>query len=87
MTLWSHHEPVTLFGAVLTQHGWTAIEPAFEWLASTIHGGESLEYEILAAGVSSDLGYIAGIEHSRVAMSPDAVPTSYALRVTTVFRA
>ena len=33
MALWSHQEPVTLFGAVLTQRGWNAIEPAFEWLA------------------------------------------------------
>jgi ketosteroid isomerase-like protein len=86
VTLWSHHEPVTLFGAVLTRRGWSTVEPAFEWLGSTFHGGESLEYEVLAAGVSGDLGYIAGIEHSRVAMSADADPTSYALRVTTVFR-
>ncbi|HEX3285144.1 MAG TPA: nuclear transport factor 2 family protein [Mycobacterium sp.] len=86
MALWSHHEPVSLFGAVLTQHGWSAIEPAFEWLATTFHGGESCDYEVLAAGASGDLGYIAGIEHSVVATSADGEPKRYQLRVTTVFR-
>jgi ketosteroid isomerase-like protein len=86
LALWSHNDPVTLFGAVLTQHGWSAIEPAFEWLATTFHGSESLEYEVLAAGVSGDLGYIAGIEHTVVGTSPTSEPAPYKLRVTTIFR-
>ena len=86
MALWSHQEPVTLFGAVLTQRGWNAIEPAFEWLATTFHLSGSYDYEVLAAGVSGDLGYIAGIEHSVAATSLDTDPRSYQLRVTTVFR-
>lgn len=86
VALWSHVEPVTLFGAVLTQRGWNDIESAFEWLASTFHASESFDYEVLAAGVSGDLGYIAGIEHSVAATGPDTEPTPYRLRVTTVFR-
>lgn len=86
LALWSHEEPVTLFGAILTQRGWDRIEPAFRWLATTFHGGESYDYEVLAAGVSGDLGYIAGLEHSFAATRPDADPGPYQLRVTTVFR-
>ena len=86
MALWSHEEPVTLFGAILTQTGWDRIEPAFGWLATTFHGGQSYDYEVLAAGVSGDLGYIAGIEHSVAATRPESDPGPYQLRVTTIFR-
>ena len=86
IALWSHREPVTLFGALMTKRGWSELEPAFRWLASTFHRGESFRYEVLAAGVSGDLGYIAGIEHSVAARGDTAEPVPYALRVTTVFR-
>lgn len=85
MALWSHQEPVTLFGAELTRDGWAELEPAFVYLAGTFTGSTSCEYEVLAAGVSGDLGYVVGIEHS-VAARRDAPPVTYALRVTTVFR-
>jgi ketosteroid isomerase-like protein len=84
--LWSHREPVTLFGALMTKRGWTELGPAFRWLASTFHRGESFEYEVLAAGVSSDLGYVVGIEHSVAARGERTDPVPYALRVTTVVR-
>jgi ketosteroid isomerase-like protein len=80
----SHREPVTL-GASLMARGWSEIEPAFQWLASHFHGSESYDYEILAAGVSGDLAYIAGIEHGLASVG-NAGPTSLELRVTTVFR-
>jgi ketosteroid isomerase-like protein len=86
MALWSHQEPVTLFGAVLTKRGWGELEPAFRWLASTFHGSESFEYEVVAAGVSGDLGYVAGLEHSVAAAGGRTEPAPYTLRVTTVFR-
>ncbi len=64
---------------------WGEIEPTFRWLASTFSGSESFDYEVLAPGVSGDLGYVAGIEHT-VAARHGAEPVSYRLRVTTVFR-
>ncbi len=85
MKLWSHNEPVTLFGAVLTKSGWGEVSAAFEWLTARFSGSESGEYEILAAGASGDLAYIAGIEHTSAAIG-DAAPEPYALRVTTIFR-
>jgi ketosteroid isomerase-like protein len=85
MALWSHQEPVTLFGAELTRHGWNELEPAFRYLATTFTGSTSCDYEVVAAGVSGDLGYVVGIEHS-VAARHGPTPVSYALRVTTILR-
>jgi ketosteroid isomerase-like protein len=86
LALWSDREPVTLFGAILTKRGRGEIEPAFRYLATTFHGSESYEYDVLAAGVSGDLAYVAGIEHSVAAMAVGSEPVRYVLRVTTVFR-
>jgi ketosteroid isomerase-like protein len=82
--LWSHNTPVTLFGALLNMSGWSEIGPGFEWLASTFSNG-TYEYEIIAAGASGDLGYIAGIEHSTASVG-GAAPEAYELRVTTILR-
>jgi ketosteroid isomerase-like protein len=76
---------VTLFGAVLMGTGWREIAPVFERLASRFSNCESFEYEVIAAGASGDLAYIAGVEHTTAAVG-DAAPEAYALRVTTVFR-
>ena len=85
IALWSREDPVTLFGAVQTKTGWREIAPVFEMLASRFSNCESFEYEVIAAGVSGDLAYIAGVEHTTAAVG-DAAPQEYALRVTTVFR-
>ncbi|WP_159961836.1 YybH family protein [Blastococcus haudaquaticus] len=85
MALWSHVEPVTLFGAEMTRRGWGQLEPAFRWLAGTFTGSGSCEYEVLSAGSSGDLGYVVAIEHS-VASRRGAPARKYALRVTTLFR-
>jgi ketosteroid isomerase-like protein len=85
VAVWSHEEPVTLFGAEMTRRGWHQLEPAFRWLAGTFSGSESCEYEVLSAGASGDLGYVVAIEHS-VAARHGAPPRRYALRVTTLFR-
>jgi ketosteroid isomerase-like protein len=83
--LWSHREPVSLFGAALTGRGWPEVEAAFDRLAAAFSGTESCDYEVVAAGVSGDLGYVVGIEHS-VSSVRGAEPMAYALRVTTVLR-
>lgn len=81
---WSHQDPVTLFGAAFTQSGWRELAPTFDWLASRFSDG-SYDVEVIAAGASGDLAYIAGIEHSNVSIA-GAPPSAYELRVTTVFR-
>jgi ketosteroid isomerase-like protein len=84
MAMWSHNDPVTLFGAALMGSGWGEIRQVFESLASRFSNG-SYQYEVIAAGASGDLGYIAGIEHSTVSVG-GAAPEAYELRVTTVLR-
>jgi ketosteroid isomerase-like protein len=85
IALWSRNDPVTLFGALQIRSGWREIAPIFEMLASRFSNCESFEYEVIAAGVSNDLAYIAGVEHTTAAIG-DAAPQAYALRVTTIFR-
>jgi len=85
LAVWSHTEPVTLFGAEMSRRGWEQLEPAFEGLAASFSGSEAFENEVLAAGVDGNLGYVVAIEHSTASRRGGA-PTTYALRVTTVFR-
>ena len=81
----SHDDPVNLFGAELTGRRWGEIEPMFDGLAASFSGSQSCDYEVLGAGVSGDLGYVAAIERS-VTASLGGDIHRYALRVTTVFR-
>jgi ketosteroid isomerase-like protein len=84
LAIWSHNDPVTVFGALLTVTGWGEIYKAFDWLASRFSNG-SYEYEVIAAGASGDLGYVVGIEHSSASIG-GAAPAAYELRVTTILR-
>ena len=82
---WSHADPVTLFGALLTKSGWSEVAPAFALLASRFSNGTAYEYEVIGAGASGDLAYIVGYEHTMASVG-GAEPEAYDLRVTTVFR-
>jgi ketosteroid isomerase-like protein len=83
--IWSHADPVTLFGAHLTRRGWTQLGPAFEFLASRFSDCQSYEFEVVAAGASGDLAYVVAYEHSTLSIG-GAPPEAYVLRVTLVFR-
>ena len=83
--LWSHADPVTLFGAEASASGWEQVEPVFNRLAESFSGGRSCTYEIVSAGVSGDLAYLAAIERS-VAGTRGSTPETFTLRVTTIFR-
>ncbi len=85
IAMWSQADPVSLFGAAFTATGWTEIRPIFETLASRFSDCSSFEIEVLAAGASGDLAYTAGIERTTASVE-GAPPSSYALRVTTIFR-
>ncbi len=83
--IWSHNDPVTLFGAAFQGSGWAKLSATFELLASRFSNCTSWEYEVSAAGASGDLAYIVGIEHTTASVG-GAAPEPYALRVTTIFR-
>jgi ketosteroid isomerase-like protein len=83
--MWSHVDPVTLFGAAFTASGWSAIGSTFDLLASRFSNCTSWDFELLASGASGDLAYTVGIERTTASVA-GAPPTAYALRVTTIFR-
>jgi ketosteroid isomerase-like protein len=85
MAMWSHNDPVTLFGAAFTGRGWVDIGTIFEQLGRSFSKCTSYENEIIAAGASGNLAYIVALEHTTASIK-GAPPQPYVLRVTTVFR-
>jgi hypothetical protein len=74
--VWSHHDPVTLFGAAFTKSRWDAISPIFDWLASTFSNCDAFRYEVVTADVSGEFAYIVGIEHTTASVGgAPAAPT------------
>ncbi len=85
LAMWSTQEPVTVFGALKSISGWDEVSRGFRWIASRFSDCTSYRFELVAAGVSSDLAYTVGYEHISVSM--DGVPLEpYTLRVTHVYR-
>jgi ketosteroid isomerase-like protein len=84
LALWSHRDPVTLFGAVLTSSGWDQLSADFATVASWFSDSQKYDVEIVAAGASGDLAYTVGYEHN-VVTSRGQLRT-YTLRVTHVYR-
>lgn len=73
--MWSHHDPVTLFGAAVTKTGWAEIGPTFEWLASKFSKLRVIPVRGRCGGGQWLLAYIVGIEHTTVSVGgPPSVP-------------
>ena len=85
MAMWSHDDPVTLFGGVMGGSGWEEIERIFRHLGESFSGCSSFEIEVIAAGANDDLAYTVAFEHTTAAVH-GGPPSAYVLRVTTVFR-
>lgn len=83
--MWSHDEPVTLFGAARSASGWSELETVFRFLGQEFSDCTSYENEVVAAGVSGDLGYVVALEHTTASVK-GAAPAPYSLRVTTIYR-
>ena len=85
MQMWSTQDPVTVFGAAKSTSGWDEVSQVFRWLASGFSDCTAYRFELVAAGVSSDLAYTVGYEHS--SWSWDGVLVEpRTLRVTHVYR-
>jgi len=85
LAMWSTQEPVTVFGALKSVSGWDEVSQGFRWIASRFSDCTAFRFELVAAGVSSDLAYTVGYEHISVSM--DGVPLEpFTLRVTHVYR-
>ena len=86
LAMWSREDPVTLLGAFgVASSGWQEVSEAFRWVASRFTNCTAYDFELIAAGLSGDLAYTVGYEHSTV--SRDGGPaTENVLRVTHVYR-
>ena len=86
MRLWSHSDPVTLLGAFgVAASGWERVSNTFRWVAARFSQGGTFQLEIIAAGVSGDLAYTVGYEHSVASVDGEAARPNR-LRVTHVYR-
>ncbi|MBO9522676.1 MAG: nuclear transport factor 2 family protein [Nocardioidaceae bacterium] len=85
LELWTRQDPVTVFGAAIPLlSGWDEVLPGFDWVASRFRRCTSYRFEVVAAGVSGDLAYVAGFEHTTAEV--EGVERSYTLRTTHVYR-
>ena len=81
---WSTQDPLTLFGArVPSRNGWGECSETLRWLAARWSNCTD-RLDLVAAGVSDDLGYMVGFEH--IANSVVDVPVEPDPRVTHIFR-
>ena len=84
IALWSRRDPVAVLGAAKNASGWDDVRPLFEWVAAMFSNCESFDLEVIAAGVSGDLAYTVGYEHTKASMNGES--KSYTLRVTHTYR-
>ncbi len=85
LAMWSTQDPVTLFGAATSKNGADEVRQFFQFLASQFSDCTDWRFQVVAAGVSGDLAYTVGYEHT--AVSIDGVPVEpYTLRVTHIYR-
>jgi ketosteroid isomerase-like protein len=82
--LWSHDDPVTLFGAALTASGWDDVSAVFRRLEDEFSDCTHADIELVAAGASGDLAYTVTYEHTSVSVRGE--PRTYTLRSTQVYR-
>jgi ketosteroid isomerase-like protein len=86
LALWSEEEPVTLFGAAVpVESGRAAVEEVARWLATRMSQSHKFDVELVAAGVSGDLAYTVGFEHSEYSFDGGPVQPAV-LRVTHIYR-
>jgi ketosteroid isomerase-like protein len=86
MALWSHTDPVTVLGAAVpVASGWSELEQMFRWLGTRFSQAQTFDVELVAAGVSGDLAYTVGFEHSEFSMDGGPVRPA-TLRVTHIYR-
>src|SRR5688572_20319037 len=84
LAMWSHNDPVTLFGAWLSDTGWSEVSNAFERVAARFSDCTAYEIELVAAGASGDLAYTVVYEHTTACI--EGTERAYTLRVTQLYR-
>src|SRR5258706_8121989 len=68
MAMWSTHDPVTVFGAARSGTGWDEVSHLFRWVGARFSNCTAFTFDLVAAGVSGDLAYTVGYEHTSVSI-------------------
>ena len=85
LATWSHRDSVTLFGAwVPLNSGWDNLRRTFASIASRFAESRDFRIEVVAAGASGDLAYLAAIEHD--VMNIDGASRTVTMRSTHIYR-
>jgi ketosteroid isomerase-like protein len=86
MQLWSHRDPVSLFGAAgMFTSGWDELREMFPWVAARFSEVTGYRYDLEVADVVGDMGYAVGYE--RFTGSIDGRPAEdVTVRSTHVYR-
>ena len=85
LAMWSAHDPVTVLGAMRSASGWGEVSQLFHSLGERFSHCTAYRFDLIASGVSGDLAYTVGYEHTSV--SWEGVPLEpYTLRATHVYR-
>jgi ketosteroid isomerase-like protein len=84
IAMWSHDEPVTLFGAWFSDSGWDDVGRTFVTLAERFADCTAFDIAVVAAGASGDLAYTVAYEHTTASVA--GVVRTYTLRVTQIYR-
>jgi hypothetical protein len=69
LAMWSTQDPVTVFGAEKSVIGSEEAREVFRWLATRFSNCTDYRFELVAAGVSGDLGYTLGYERFSILVS------------------
>ena len=86
LAMWSTKDPLTLFGAWgPCKSGSEEVTRISRWVASRFSSCSEFNFEVVAAGVSGDLAYTVGYEHSTRSLDGDPAERS-TLRVTHIYR-
>ena len=86
LKMWSVKDPLTLFGSYgPIKRGSHDVTRTFWWVASLFSNCTEYNYELIAAGVSGDLAYTVGLEHSTRSVR-GSLQESATLRVTHIYR-
>jgi ketosteroid isomerase-like protein len=86
MEMWSHSDPVTLFGAAgMFNSGWDELSRTFPWVASRFSDVSDYRFDVLVADARGDMAYAIGYE--RFSGSIDGHPVEeVTVRSTHVYR-
>jgi ketosteroid isomerase-like protein len=86
LEMWSTKDPLTLFGAWgPCKSGREEVARISKWVASRFSNCSEYNFEVVAAGVSGDLAYTVGYEHSKRSLDGGPVESA-TLRVTHIYR-